>query len=1176
MNNFNFCSSRVLRITILALTVSHWGLSVSFAVSDEPKQGDPVSANVPSKSKPGSPLHIQKARIAYTGRLLGYFRVPDKQKMNPTTGGCPPLGNDSSQPAKMFQDERDQGLGKSDLLLGTGDNFGVDLYSRILFDPSGIAHHKDNCRWNGSQWECPAGKPPNQVGPDNVGCFLITTAYDAIVPGVHDFYFGPDRLQELAAFLRNPPNGNPVRMLAANLVVQTSYAQKKQPTQEISKNAVVDTKGDLITMTNISDGSYVYPWLNQIDLELKGVDPRTLTVQLCGPDKSVATLNIDWTKDCSHIDSGTEPDSFVEHHPCEGSSACLSISLQGLKRMRGEPSAQLIPNKNYAICLTSPALKKPLCSRVLTYQPFLDSSWAHTSNADNPCDQFHLPCLVKQLDDGTEVAVFGVVDPEMNQYVGLLNYAWNNRNQRYLTEATANDPVRALADELTYFRSFSGLKVLLANMVYSEAQELAARVEVKSRMPGFDAVIALGDHERFTRDQTVTLDGSRNGPDFGSRPFTAVPKEFPFKNGSLDVELQILTIKREDAESGESKLKLEAKHVQSGNSNLAPSVALGSKDCPTLFKKEVSEALERLDPQLSNYAGDCQRAFTELVGESLRQVRQADLALVQKRDIYWNPNAVFSHTTDSLQMVLDRLLWKGDFLYVARIPGKTILRMLEESKGFATGDQDPLKGEHVTNRDLEVVGVQLRDDHQYYVEALPLDSSRLYTVATTDYIGLGDTGYPELSTDDQSHPIRPLDVPGPLLYVSAIVCKQIAQSGTGCEPPIPSNDYFPVSNSQPLIAKNKTSTDGASTVFGKTAKPVVKGFPADFENRVQEHRVMSFSLQKGSINFSATRHKLTEADQQTTFGGIQIAELSANRGHNFGIDQLATFSVSGEKAEWFASEQATYNVQVNRQNSAPTQVLQKTNFFAPEAGLRLHISKERPHHVLVLAPLYIQTQFADPFTTVKLKDPKGNSQPVTFRQEKLIGILPRIGWRYEGTKNWFEFGYEQGVERDGIREFDFLTGTALVRCIPTAEQSLQGCINANQTSINTTSQIMKLYETKHRRGLYTDFKFQIPIYQQLTYTMQDQGEFFFTDSRDNTTDTRFINRLTNSFSVPVFGNLALKPEFDVFFFTNQIEKHFYWEYRTQISLDYTFDWYRGNGFWTAMKYKKARANGGSP
>src|SRR5260370_35038985 len=63
------------------------------------------------------------------------------------------------------------------------------------------------------------------VPADNVGCFLVREKYTAVVPGKHDFYFGPERLRELVRFLasKKKEDGEYVKMLSEKEVIETSW-----------------------------------------------------------------------------------------------------------------------------------------------------------------------------------------------------------------------------------------------------------------------------------------------------------------------------------------------------------------------------------------------------------------------------------------------------------------------------------------------------------------------------------------------------------------------------------------------------------------------------------------------------------------------------------------------------------------------------------------------------------------------------------------------------------------------------------------------------------------------------------------------------------------------------------------------------------------------------------------
>lgn len=199
-------------------------------------------------------------RILYTGRLFGYFRIPDHQPRDVQVGTDGDVCNAQDQtnwsPAAHDFHERRQTKPDA-ILVGTGDNFAPEIEAREFALPEGnsksadgfIPRGKDQYVWYPSvpqqhPWDgrwVHVGEAlrdrdfrrsrmhgEGSIPTDNVGCFLIQEKYAAVVPGRHDFYFGPERLRELAGFLAEGSNGY-VRMLGANLVIATTWKDDHKP-----------------------------------------------------------------------------------------------------------------------------------------------------------------------------------------------------------------------------------------------------------------------------------------------------------------------------------------------------------------------------------------------------------------------------------------------------------------------------------------------------------------------------------------------------------------------------------------------------------------------------------------------------------------------------------------------------------------------------------------------------------------------------------------------------------------------------------------------------------------------------------------------------------------------------------------------------------------------------------
>jgi len=271
---------------------------------------DPVTES--TKQSSGATTHI-----LYTGKLLGYFRVPDRQPLNAT--GCPAL-IDGSQEARQFIDLRNRH--RDAILVGTGDNFAPEFGARVFSDvrpgdskkrEAYKTGNKELWMWDATSWfpyqdldnhrlfRAAAARGYGSVPTDNVGCFLSAAGYDAVVPGKHDFYFGPERVRQLARFMASIEKRDgykPVQMLAANLVIKTSWAKNHKPlSDKVDPPAFIPWWPAELVVKEIQDGKPVYPWLSTLRIKIAEFDPKAVAPEPKGQNtqKRFSSLK-DWIK----------------------------------------------------------------------------------------------------------------------------------------------------------------------------------------------------------------------------------------------------------------------------------------------------------------------------------------------------------------------------------------------------------------------------------------------------------------------------------------------------------------------------------------------------------------------------------------------------------------------------------------------------------------------------------------------------------------------------------------------------------------------------------------------------------------------------------------------------------------------------------------------------------------
>ncbi len=158
--------------------------------------------------------------ILYTGRTLGYYRVPDQQTTS--TRACSERDATLAQVTQFLDAARS--VPPPTVLVGMGDNFSPELNARMIADAtSKQLVPKDQLIWDFSRdrWlpytatstdlNSARSAGAGTAGFDNVACFFRLAGFDAVVPGREDFRFGPEKLRELARYLASEaPGGTPV------------------------------------------------------------------------------------------------------------------------------------------------------------------------------------------------------------------------------------------------------------------------------------------------------------------------------------------------------------------------------------------------------------------------------------------------------------------------------------------------------------------------------------------------------------------------------------------------------------------------------------------------------------------------------------------------------------------------------------------------------------------------------------------------------------------------------------------------------------------------------------------------------------------------------------------------------------------------------------------------------
>jgi len=1175
-----------------------------------------VSATLAQQPQPTPPP------IIYTGKLIGYFRSPSLQAHN--RKGCPTLAEATSGPTanEKASNAAAKVLGTTlpanAILLGTGDNFSPQYEARTFSPPpkpassgapdSGLPPaQKELYSWyrEGSEWifykEIDNKKYPtlddrlqngtNDVPSDNVACYLAAAGYAAVVPGKHDFYFGPERLRQLARFMADGEKTgfNPVHMLGANLVIKTSLIKPPEVAEEEKKWAWPEGS----PLLNVDDGSEVYPWLTHARVKLTEFTPhskvsvrlrellnrevstekelRAALGQIGIPDvegdkkaleKLQSNLNNLASQDAFVCPAGKSRNDIVVNDSCKlkanrtfrviGDTVVEDFGFN----LKGADRFVLEPDKNYGLVLSSnPSVKTCAdkdvsCIRFRTRYPFFHFGDSAEGESPDPKRYVYLP--------EKNVVIFGVVDSSLGERVGVLNFSWRNTDKENGTTVSVEDPIEALQTQLDFFNrtypEFNGIKVLLAQMSPEHARRLGGH------FPEFQIVITEADGEQSTSELDSHTTWSE-GPH--AKAFVAVPSPYydPQQRDRYEgiVHLgqvnatYVATYQREKYERNISKTaawKLTSKRIDPQEVELSKPVYSSATNTDT-FSQSIDARFKKCQE------GDVPDRYTKIQVLTLCLMREqlsADVALIQKRDFFNElPDPDITNPIH-FQQALDRIIWKGDLLSLLYVPGSALKNVLDQSKKFDGEDSNALSLADERARGLKFIGVRFDSkSKKYIINELPLDDKKIYAVATTDYVSAGDTGYPDLSTAALNPKNRADKFPRELITISSLVCRGLfsnpQQGLSNCLSNLETEKYLDVTNAT-------VDPPGPAPSFGSKVAEFFKPTPQQWANpftlddHVQRRPIWVLSLRNLSITASSLSHNMSDDDVSKKFGGVPVSGITANKTYTVAQNAEIRFSRFSHDYEFFIGSKVDYKVQSTGDENPEVEQLE--NRVTPEAGIVRNLLGGRGQSRLgATFTFHTEVPLAKPFTEFKLS----GDDKLKITQPRRLLILPRVGFRWQNATNYLEGGGQIGREYKALGGYRFDTTTEV--CIPNAAETFGACITRlNQTtppSITKDTSATAIVERRNRAGLYWKAGLTIPLWSTFKYEFSDEGNFFFNFHGDNVADTRLWDIQKHSLMFPVFSSLSIGPSYQMIFFRNKINRDLLIQKTFGLEASFAFD-----------------------
>jgi len=830
--------------------------------------------------------------------------------------------------------------------------------------------------------------------------------------------------------------------------------------------------------------------------------------------------------------------------------------------------------KNHFLCTTAINKKTNLpndaCMRFSTHTPF----FYFPHKAPNEAGNSHGYTDPDPYALKNNVAILGVVDPMLGEQVGILNFGWTHEDNPELTSrVSAEDPADALQQQLDYFAvkepGFSGMKVLLAQMTPQRARALAAR------FPEFQLVVAAADREQATSN--ITMSTTWKPQTQASGAFLAVPTPYfnPAKrNGS--VHLGIINATKQ-TDNWELSAKANEGQPIPEPEDPAKNFWANIKSLPGCLQSDFQRKRNQ-----SNESYDNQTYLQWLVLCTMQQHLGADVALIQTQDLFDKIPKLTPHMTELLnranvsahdaerdenvQQMLDRLIWKGDLITLIYVPGSALKKALDQSAKYASEETATFALSVDRGRKLETLGIRT-DNDEYFINELPLDSNRLYAVATTDYIGAGDTGYPDLKNSARNPRGHPAKYSRELMSISSLVCRKYFSNNPSliskyCLGPVDGTLYLDETTAKqtpPYPPEGRFSRFWGSTGLALPKSRTDSTDPADgLEHRVQRRSFRGFSLKNLSIGFKDLDNNRTDQSLKDKFAGISTSGVGSKENRTISLGLDTRFSYFADKHEYFIGLGLDYDRQSTGDPTKATGISLNKNRVFVDGGLVWwrHAGRELPNFGPVFS-VHGETQLERPFSAFNLNTDEG--EQVRIPQKRGALLLGRLGFRWQNRTNTAEAGVQFGREFRALRGFRFDNpGDDDQECLVNSAQTLESCIDFKsgplERSITANSTPSALLQARPRAGIYWNHKFSFPIGSKIKYEATQDADFFFVRfHQDTSIDTRLRYNSKNSLRFMIWSNFSIGPALELFIYQNKVNGNFLFQRTLGIETTLNFD-----------------------
>jgi hypothetical protein len=591
----------------------------------------------------------------------------------------------------------------------------------------------------------------------------------------------------------------------------------------------------------------------------------------------------------------------------------------------------------------------------------------------------------------------------------------------------------------------------------------------------------------------------------------------------------------------------------------------------------------------SAFLAGCEISVTQFLLQNMQETGHTDVAILQRRDIFLGklpdkyddylvcePLASIDRTRCELRMALDRVLWKGDYAEVAMLPGKDVASLMAAASnqnsleqtleqtdisgqwlvtfGIVTspalnlGRSQPNANEFFVTHDENCNDAQERAHPSaggsalYCVNGVPLLADHSYSIATTDYL-------------DQTFvlPKQPTD------YYSLgrdFLTKAIA------------NAIFHMGSIAPQGNSAQTRTNDQPHGLVKIAdimfhpdRPERQNDTAKMELNHQQRGLFQVDIGKIFAGYSFRAAPKGDNFIASTFQGVTDTRATSPSQSELDVEAKERGLWRTKYFNYGIQSDAAYDrsVQGNLTGLPVNAAYQLNNLSVGGfAEFKIPLGKSNPQSApagtlkAVLAPFQYQRQINGSYLIFAHTDKTPGQQ--ILHLAPVNGFSHRAGMRWEEVTSgkWFrgdrgtyyEVGAQLSLSNDILAAVTLNTpGTIGKTCTANSTQTISNCFKQASIPVTANTSVSALPATLHSPGLYWDVHFQkalVPLADKsgpgISLQIDTKGDYFIPRGSPKTLSTQTLYDLPLSVALafPIFRNFSVGPNYQVFFYGNQV------------------------------------------